>query len=338
MLWLDEKYINLLGPRLSRFHKARHGLWNFRCPICGDSKKNEWKTRGSFYLPPSATNYVMGCFNCGASMGFSRFLKRQDPMLYDEYQMERYKANQDLKAPVKPKAPAPVVEQKRLNFTGMERISDLDDEHPAVKYLSKRRIDNKHFNRLYFVLRFKQFESAWRNDKPSANVPGEHPRLIIPFFDKQGNITRLSARAFGNEEPKYIYMKIKDDASRVFGLDTVDNSRMVYVLEGPLDSLFFDNAIAVGSADLVVSELSNFKDYTLIPDNQPRNVEVCKRIKKMVDGGHKVCLWNEYWGKDINDIIKNGKTMSQVMDLIHSSTVSGIEAKLKFSSWVKCSV
>lgn len=336
MLWLEEKYINLMGPRLPRFHKTRHNLWGFRCTLCGDSKKNDWKTRGSFYLPPRANNYVMGCFNCGASMSFSRFLKRQDSLLYDEFQMERYKATQDLK-PAPKVAPKPV-EQKRLNLNGLERISDLDLDHPAVKYLSKRHIDPKHFERLYFVLRFKQFESNWRNEKTSLKIPGEHPRLIIPFFDKQGNITRLSARAFGNEEPKYIYMKIKEDASRVFGLDTVNPKNRVYVLEGPLDSLFFDNAIAVGSADLVVPEIEGFKDYILIPDNQPRNKEVCKRIKKMVEGGHPVCLWNEDWGKDVNDMVKGGKTMSQVVDLIHASTVKGIEAKLKFASWVKCSV
>lgn len=336
MLWLEEKYINLLSSRLPRFHKVRHHLWNFRCVICGDSKKNEWKTRGSIYLPPKATNFVMGCFNCGASMSFSKFLKQQDNFLYDQYVLERYKAQQDEKQVSKPKEE--VKQNKRLNLTDLELIEDLDTDHPAVKYLLKRQIDKKHFNRLYFVLRFKRFEAGWRGEKVPLTIPGEHPRLIIPFFDKQGNITRLSARAFGNEEPKYIYMKVKEDASRVFGLDVVKSSKLVYVLEGPLDSLFFDNAIAVGSADLIVPELKDYPNHILIPDNQPRNVEVCKRIKKMVESNHKVCLWNENWGKDINDMVLSGKTMDQIKTLIKQSTVSGIEAKLKFAQWVKCRV
>ena len=241
MLWLEEKYINMMGPRLLRFHKAKQNLWEFRCPICGDSKKNDWKTRGSFYLPPSSSHYNMGCFNCGASMRFSSFLKLQAPYLYDEYAVEKYKATHD-DAPALKVVDTPVVETKRLNLSNLSRISDLGDDHPAVKYLLKRKIDRKHFDRLYFVLRFKEFESEWRGKKLSSSAD-EHPRLIIPFFDKKGNITRLSARSFGKEEPKYIYLKIQDDASRVFGLDTVDPKKPVFVLEGPLDSLFSDSII-----------------------------------------------------------------------------------------------
>lgn len=336
MLWLEEKYINLIGPRLQRFHKVRHNLWSFRCPICGDSKKNEWKTRGSFYLPSQATSYIMGCFNCGASMRFTSFLKLQDNFLYDEFNVERYQVSQEqIEKPVIEKTKP--VESKRLSLKGLECIQDLDETHPAVRYLNKRKIDQAHFGRLYFVLRFKQFESGWRGDKQKT-FKDDHPRLIIPFFDKQGNITRLSARAFGSEQPKYIYMKIKEDASRVFGLDKVDPKKKVYVLEGPLDSLFFDNSIAVGSADLVVPELKSYSDFVLVPDNQPRNPEVCKSIKKMIDSGSPVCLWNKYWGKDINESILNGRTMSEVKTLIDESTVSGLVAQMKFSDWVKCKI
>jgi hypothetical protein len=130
-------------------------------------------------------------------------------------------------------------------------------------------------------------------------------------------------------------MKVKSDASRVFGLDTVNKDKTVYVLEGPLDSLFIDNAIAVGSAALLVPELNEYKNFVLIPDNQPRNPEVCRGIKKMVDSGNPVVLWKEDWGKDINQMVMNGHSMKEVMELIKRSTVSGIEAKLKFSEWAK---
>ena len=336
MLWLEEKYINLLSPRLPLFHKVKHNQWAFRCVICGDSKKSQSKTRGGIYLPPKATQYVMGCFNCGASMLFSNFLKLQDPYLYNEYQVERYKANNDAVQYVK--EVAPVEEPKnRLKLKDLEAISDLPEDHPAVRYVKKRMIEEKHWHRLYFVLRFKKWELEWRGEKVT-NTMADHPRLIIPFFDKQGNITRLSARAFGNEEPKYIYMKVKSDASRVFGLDTVNPKKEVYVLEGPLDSLFFDNAVAVGSADLIVPELEDFSRVVLIPDNQPRNAEVCKSIKKMVDSGLPVCLWNEDWGKDINQMVLNGHSIDSIIELIKASTVEGIAAKLKFGQWSRVSV
>lgn len=333
MIWLEEKFINLLSPRLKLFHRVKHGQWAFRCPICGDSKKHPNKTRGGFYCPPRSTQYMMGCFNCGASMFFSNFLKLTDPYLYNEFIVEKYKANQ---TNVIESKPVEVKEEptKRLKLQGLESIASLPENHPAVRYLTKRRLDPKHWDRLYFVLQFKKWELEWRGEKVSKSMQ-DHPRLIIPFFDKQGNITRISARAFGDESPKYIYMKVKSDASRVFGLDTVDKDKTVYVLEGPLDSLFIDNAIAVGSAALLVPELDEYKNFVLIPDNQPRNPEVCKGIKKMVDSGNPVVLWKEDWGKDINQMVMNGHSMKEVMELIKRSTVSGIEAKLKFSEWAK---
>jgi hypothetical protein len=333
MLWLEEKYINLLSPRLKLFHRVRPNQWAFRCPICMDSKKNEHKTRGGIYLHPRGTSYNMGCFNCGASMSFPNFLKLQDTYLYNEFVMERYKAKQDSSyTPPVPKAHAPEPDLKRVALSGLEPIDSLGFEHPAVRYLERRKMPQKLWHRLYFVLRFKQWEAQSRNTKHFGQ---DHPRLVIPFFDKQGNITRLTARAFGDEQPKYIYIKVKQDASRVFGLDTVDPQRTVYVFEGPLDSLFFENAIAVGSAALLVPELESFKDVVLVPDNQPRNSEVCKSIAKMVNSGHKVCLWDKDWGKDVNDMIMNGHSVDNILDLIKRSTVQGIAAQLKFSNWVK---
>lgn len=338
MLWLEEKYINMLGPRLKLFSRVKHNQWTFRCPICGDSKKNAYKTRGGIYLHARATSYTMGCFNCGASMSFPNFLKLQDPYLFNEFSVERYKARQELNAPV---APAPVQDvekkQQRLKLTDLECIADLPDSHPAIKYLLRRKIGPEHWDRLYFVLRFKKWEAEFRGEKLSKTVV-EHPRLIIPFFDKAGNITRISARAFGDETPKYIFMKVKEDASRVFGLDTVNPKETVYVLEGPLDSLFFDNAIAVGSAALIVPELKEFSKAVLVPDNQPRNPEVVKTIKRMVDSGLPVCLWDKDWGKDINQMVINGHAVDDIIKLVNQSTVSGIAAKLKFSSWAKVAV
>ena len=171
-------------------------------------------------------------------MLFSNFLKLQDPYLFNEFIVEKYQAAQDV-VPKSEQQKLEVIEEqpkKRLQLKDLECIADLAEDHPAVKYLRKRKIAEKHWKRLYFVLRFKKFELEWRGEKVSSKLE-DHPRLIIPFFDKQGNITRLNARAFGNEQPKYIFMKVQADASRVFGLDTVNSKKEVFVLEGPLDSL-----------------------------------------------------------------------------------------------------
>lgn len=338
MLWLEEKYINLISYKLPLFKKVRQNLYAFRCPICGDSKKRSHATRGGFYLPTHSDSYNMGCFNCSASMKFTNFLKLQDPLLFNEYIVEYYKAKNDAAGNTSgTQQNAAPQAKKRIKLSDLECVADLPGDHPAIKYLQRRKIDEEHWDRLYFVLRFKEWEANFRQQKVDNRIE-EHPRLIIPFFDKQGNIIRISARSFGKEEPKYLYMKVIDDASRVYGLDTVDSSRRVYVFEGPIDSLFIDNAIAVGSASLIVPELKEYKDFVLVPDNQPRNPEVCAQIKKMIDSGNKVCLWNSFWGKDVNDMVMAGRPITEVKRLIDDSTVQGIQAKIKFASWVKCAL
>ncbi len=333
-LWLEDKYVNYLGQKLKMFRRDKPYHYTFRCPICGDSKKNQYKRRGSIYIPPHATSYNMGCFNCGASMSFFNFLKLQDPFLYNEYVIEKYKSVYSEEPKEEPK---PEIKQQNSNINPdhLINVGDMDDDHPVVKYLNKRKIPQEKFSKLYFVKKYYEYESICMNKKLDKNRV-EHPRLIIPFFDKRGNVYRISARSFFPEHaPKYLSIKFKEDASRVYGLDTVDKNKTVYVLEGPLDSLFIDNSIAVGTSSLLVPELKDFSSVVLIPDNQPRNREVCLGIKKMVDSGYPVCLWNKDCGKDINEMIKNGMTIDQVMELIKSSTVSGMAAMLKFNTWIK---
>ena len=83
----------------------------------------------------------------------------------------------------------------------------------------------------------------------------------------------------------------------------VDKSKPIYVVEGPLDSLFLDNCIAVAGADF-----SNMEgDLTVIYDNEPRNKEINKQIEKTIDQGKSVCLWPDTMKcKDINDMIIAG--------------------------------
>ena len=89
MDWLDHKYIGLVSSRLDKFKRKGPNLYNFRCPICGDSSKNKTKARGFVYAKKG--NYFFMCHNCGASMSFYNFLDKVDPDLLKEYSLERYK-------------------------------------------------------------------------------------------------------------------------------------------------------------------------------------------------------------------------------------------------------
>lgn len=327
-IWLQEKYISLISHRLPLFKKINGG-YAFRCPICGDSKKHESKTRGGFYIPPSSQTYNMGCFNCGASMILPKFLKLFDKSVYDAYQLEEYAERHVDREP----ASAVVVQQPkkpRLNMDGLVRYDKLPDDHPALKYVINRGIPESKYRRLYYCPAYY----TWLH--PDKKCSSDHPRLILPFFDRFGNITRTAARAFGNEEPRYLYHVINPVSTRIFGLDEIDPMKEVMAVEGPIDSLFLPNAIAVGGASYQAPELKDIKNKIIIPDNQPRNRSVCDQIEKCIDRGDRVCLWQQETSKDINDMIRVDKySIDDVIRLIRESTFQGIEAKLQFSRWVK---
>jgi len=86
---VDSKYISLVSARLQKFSKKNRGLYTFRCPYCGDSQKYKNKTRG--YLYPIKNDYNFKCHNCGVTRSLTNFLKDQDPIIYKQYIMERYR-------------------------------------------------------------------------------------------------------------------------------------------------------------------------------------------------------------------------------------------------------
>ena len=89
MQYLDIKYINLISPRLAKFATKKQGLYNFRCPYCGDSQRDLKKARG--YLFQVKNTFTFKCHNCGMSTSFHKFLKDFDQTLHDQYILERFK-------------------------------------------------------------------------------------------------------------------------------------------------------------------------------------------------------------------------------------------------------
>ena len=86
---VDSKYIGLVSSRLQKFKRVKADLYNFRCPICGDSTRNKNKARGYIYAVKNNTNFK--CHNCGASLSFNNFLKELDLTLHKQYTLEKFK-------------------------------------------------------------------------------------------------------------------------------------------------------------------------------------------------------------------------------------------------------
>jgi transcription elongation factor Elf1 len=338
MLYIDAKYTNILGSRLRNFKQKDQYLWNYSCPVCGDSSKNKLKARG--YIYRQKTDLFVKCHNCGYGTNIGNLIKYVDTQLYDEYVLERYKGGatryNDHKevAPMLPTPKEELLEDDILS--SLKRIDKLDSSHPAVKYLLSRKIPMKHWNLLYFAPKFKKYTNTV-TPKFEEPIKEDHPRMIIPYFTPAGKCFAYSARAYGNEEPKYYAIKIDEQQEKIYGLDRIDYSKRIYVVEGPIDSLFLPNTIAVSGASFDTPTIrSLLTNATIVMDNEPRNKDIVKQLNKYIKLGYSVCMFPDtIEQKDINEMILGGMTPEEILDTINKNTYQGIEATLRFSTWKK---
>ena len=332
--YIDVKYVNLISPYLQMFKKKGDFLWNFRCPYCGDSKKNRNKARGFVYRKKNDLFYK--CHNCGVGTTLGNLIKEVDLKTHDDYILERYRKGVKTNNPEPDfkefKSDVPIFRKKGV-FSDLKSINDLSKDHPARKIMSDRLIPEDYFKDLYLCDSFYKFtNNIIPNKFPSLD--GDHPRLLIPFRSEKGEIFAYQGRAFGKEQPKYLTIKI-EERDKIFGLDRVDKTKEVLVVEGPLDSLFLDNCIAVAGADIPSLDCN----YTIIFDNEPRNKELCKQIEKTIDKGMDVVIWPESMEyKDINEMILGGYSKQKLHEIIKENTFNGLKAKMQLQIWRKINV
>jgi predicted RNA-binding Zn-ribbon protein involved in translation (DUF1610 family) len=320
---IDSKYIGLVSSRLQKFKRVKSDLYTFRCPICGDSQKNKNKTRGYIYPVKNNTNFK--CHNCGASLSFNNFLKHIDPTLHKQYTLEKFKEGHTGKNFV--------VEEPKFEFKKPIFKKRLDlpkaSENPIAKlYLEKRLLNPDKF---YFADKFQE----WTNtQKPTfSRIVRDESRIIIPLHTREGEIFGFQGRSLGPSKVKYITVILDDSIPKVYGLDEVSTDETIYVTEGPFDSTFVENAIAMCGSDILLDSLNLGNDIVYVLDNEPRNKEICNRISKLIDGGKKIVIWPKaVQQKDINDMVLAGLS---VMNVLKSNTYRALEAKIKFNEWKK---
>jgi hypothetical protein len=267
--------------------------------------------------------------------------------LYDEYVLERYKSGMmtryndhkditEVDERFADTAPTVLLEDAAI---GLKRIDQLKETHPAVKYVMKRKIPSDKWHLLYFAPKFLKWVNKQIPDKFSEKaLENDHPRLVFPFFNPAGKMFAFGGRAFGNEEPKYITIKLDEDADKIYGLDRVDYSKRIYVVEGQVDSLFLPNSLAVAGASFDVPVVQRIKpNCTVVMDNEPRNKDIVRQLAKYIEKGYNVCMFPDtLQEKDINDMVLAGKSVDEIMNIINTNSFQGMEAQLKFATWRKC--
>jgi transcription elongation factor Elf1 len=345
-LSIESKYIRLISSRLRNFKQKKDYLWNFSCPICGDSKKNLSKARG--YVFQKGTNLFYNCHNCGVGTNLGNLIKQVDPSLHKEFVLERYKSGEsghsNFKAPVFD-IPSPRFDKvaKEKNFEHAEWVNNLSDEHFCSLYCTNRRFLSTMTDNLLFTPNYKKFCDALVPNHGKEITADA--RLVIPFYDKYNTLIGVSGRALENSDYKLRYVTLKTTESQdklIYGMDKVNTNELVKIVEGPIDSMFLSNCVGSGDANLHITakKLINMgvsKDnILLIPDREPRNTEIVKIINTFVEEDYNVCLFpNTLKGKDINEYIINGTSVSELENLIKKHTYKGLRLRMEFSQWKK---
>ena len=340
-LIIDSKYVRLISSRLRNFKQKKDYLWNFSCPICGDSKKNLSKARGYVYAKGNSLFY--SCHNCGAGTNVANLIKAVDESILKEYVLERYKegtkstrsvssATFDIQPPRFDKL------EKQKIFEHGEWCDKLTSGHFCLTYLQKRKIPQEYYNKLLFTSHYKQFIDALIPNHGKQLI--DDARLIIPFYDEYNNLIAVSGRALetGDKSLRYVTVRTNDSQQKlVYGVERVNKQEDILLVEGPIDSLFLNNCLASGDANLSLTAKDlQMEKIILVFDNEPRNKEIVKMMQNAIKSEHNIVIWpSDIQGKDINEMVLSGISPDEIRDIISRNTFKGLRAQMNFNMWKK---
>jgi len=344
---VDKQFINIAAGSLRNFKWKKDSLANCSCPICGDSKRDKKKARGYFYSKHGRFFYK--CHNCDHWCNLHSFLKDTNPSLYKEYCMQLFSGGT-----LKPKINNGFKKKKDEEVfkmlspkgkfgkrpKGCTCLKDLSKDHPAVEFASLRLIPKEHWSILFFTDNFGKLAA---NMDPDQKLFSYDPRLVIPFYNKEGEVVAVQGRSLSMKDEnnarrtvKYITVKADKSIERLwYGMWRANPKKRVYVVEGPIDSLFIPNSIAMvgaGSMQKIPSRFAN-SDMTFVLDNEPRNKQIVKYNEQLISSGRDVCIWpgsNNH--KDVNDMIFD-RSAKEIRKEIDNNTFSGLEATARLNQW-----
>ena len=328
--WIDRKYVGMVSNRLDRYvvKSSQPFTANFRCPVCGDSQKNKWKARGYLFSKKGGIFYK--CHNCSFSSNFSNLLKHIDPMMHKQYVFEKFREGKQSNTSL----PNFTFEQPKFKTkTVLDELLAPVKDTEAQKYLEARQVPDKVWSSLYYVDDSQKLEQL--SEAYEGRILGSDPRLVIPFYNREGNLVGVNCRALNDSNLRYITVRLDDSQPMIYNLDKVDTDRTVYVTEGPIDAMFVDNAVAVGNSDLAAITKVIPKDkVVLVFDNQPRNVQVVKILEEAAANGFRAVVWpSSLLQKDINDMVLHG--VNDVQSIIDNNTLHGLALTVRINQWKK---
>lgn len=348
MLFLERemaRQIAFVLPMFSDHSRPDAIKLNFRCPVCGDSKKNKFKARGWFHEHKG--HVWFGCFNCNVNMSLVNFMKNYREEMYKEFLKEKYKESESSKPnpkPIEPKYKLVTRAELDSKFSLdrcdlVKRCDLLPPEHPVIKWMTGRVIPRDKHHLFYFTGAWKELTNTIKPDT-YRNVEPEY-RLVIPIYNADGSFSCMQGRALGNVDKNQRYLTVKpdDDVNKLYGLERIDPTKTVYYFEGPIDSVFIPNSLAIVGGAMAIQDAPFKEKRVWVLDNEPRSKDTIERLEKLIRAGERVVVWLDCpWAdqKDINDmILKSGATAELIQQYLVENTCSGLSAQRRLSEWRK---
>lgn len=342
-LYLEKEYIGKLAPYLEGFKKTKNEVYNFRCPICGDSSSNKTKQRGYIVYNNKTGSYHYFCHNCGLSVPFPKFLKSVDTSLYNEYNKELYFKSQKHKEEEEKDIINGVFSFSKSMGTFesfkiyIKPVSELSEIHQGRLYLQSRGVPADKLSRVYYTDALEQiahhpfFEGKYKDTKCS-NGSG----ILYKLTDANGIFVGFQFRSIDKNTPKHKrFMTFTQRFQNgYYGFEYLEGKSPEYIVEGCTDSLFLPNAVAV-----LTSKLGrlDFPDAVYFSDNEPRNKEIVNQINGNIGKDRKVvlCMEPKFENYDVNDLYSYFGNYSQFIDYIKQQTFQGLAARMVFAKWRK---
>lgn len=332
MLWVDIKYANILGGKLTRFKIKNQTPYvaNYRCPLCDDIEE---KKRARGYLLEKDGRIASYCHNCGASMSLGNFIETIDQTLYQEYRLENLKERWD-----KPR------DEKEIRFSkpvfkrsiklGVPLSESLNNA--AYDYAEKRRIPQKFYDSLFYLEDLNSLTT--QIDKYKDTAFNEEPVLVIPFYTPERKFGYINCRSISPTASfRYYVLEVDITYPKIWGLEFVDWSKPVFVFEGPIDAMCVPNSIAmagVGGTESIKYITSKKKDICFVYDSDCiYNREVHKQVEKRIDEGFSTVIYDKnFLGKDVNEVICNDlMTPEEIYEYLHNRSFNGLRAQIELS-------
>jgi hypothetical protein len=341
-LFVDCQFVDTISHLLRNFRRKTDYLYNFSCPICGDSKTKKLKARGYLLRSKGKDGIVKDglfykCHKCGITLNFPDFLKSLDNQYYKEYILETFKDGvSSKKSKVPKKWPDNKKEQspaKPMILIGCPAIATLGDDHLAKEYIKSRKIPELFWKQIFWCEDFKILVDKLSPDNKYELKDGDK-RIILPCLDRQGNIMAIIGRTLEpNADVRYLIVKAYDDAPRIYGMHRLSNTwKRIYLVEGAFDSMFLPNSLAMCGSD-IPNSLPR-ENVVIVYDNEPTKQETRDKILKTLKNGWKCCIWpNSIEEKDINEMILAGYTSDFIRATIDQNSYNGQLGIIKLTDW-----